>query len=848
MGESGEELFKLSGTIEIDTQDAVNRIDNIIKSVENTGEKIVKSIDSMSNNITKSINNIFNKIQITDKTKESQKEILEATNNISESFEDMEKRINFSGSQFEKKIENSSKIIKKITSDSQDWFKYDSNEIQEYVDSYAGKLEDAFKKLNSRKKELKETLALPKLKEEIRELEEELRGAKERELKELQELVGKAAGNNQKEVLKYDEFAKSIVNKFDSISIRTMALFAQTSNKMKSLLNGTMSYISNLAIVDFVKDIDSAVSEIFVGIKESWNNLKSFIVETDLGKIMGKSFNGFKEIAISSINAVKNVFNAAKNIVTSTFNMAQNSVKSIMDSVKKTVSYMHSMDTMSRRIGLSVSKYQEYGFVFEKVGLSVDSLQGGMMNLNRVLEEATKVQHENNVEMEKAEDIELRKRDRNLALEKAQIRLNNARKMYKDGSIKIREAELNVAKAQNEVAKANNKVYSGAGGTKQVNEYADAFKRLGVSVKGNDGNLRKQQDILSDTIKALRNIKNESERARLAVKLFGGVGTQMLPMLDKDRFNIDEAMQQARDFGLVIEESIVKTSTETHNKFVLISNIVKNMKLRLGTIFSPALNSILDNIFKHIPSLNRSIERVTPALTEIFNKLTPKINEFIDKYMPKILDFIDTKIVSKLEEISDMDFSDMWNIFLESGQSAIERIKELLIDMIGEVFKKATLELIKSPFKAAWNNITDNPMDRFVKENSDEMLQKTLKKYNPNSSNKKSKKKVEKYASGAVFTKPTVFGVNPHTKKDMVGGEAGKEAIAPISTLQEYISQSVKTSINGESEIVNLLKMILESLKSFDSILYETIVNALINGVNLEWENRNLARLVKKYA
>ena len=48
---------------------------------------------------------------------------------------------------------------------------------------------------------------------------------------------------------------------------------------------------------------------------------------------------------------------------------------------------------------------------------------------------------------------------------------------------------------------------------------------------------------------------------------------------------------------------------------------------------------------------------------------------------------------------------------------------------------------------------------------------------------------IEWYAKGGVMEKPTVFGRNGNNA--MIGGEAGAEAIAPISTLQTYIREAV---------------------------------------------------------
>lgn len=47
----------------------------------------------------------------------------------------------------------------------------------------------------------------------------------------------------------------------------------------------------------------------------------------------------------------------------------------------------------------------------------------------------------------------------------------------------------------------------------------------------------------------------------------------------------------------------------------------------------------------------------------------------------------------------------------------------------------------------------------------------------------------EWYANGAVLTRPTIFGMNGD--RHMVGGEAGMEAILPVSILQEYIENAM---------------------------------------------------------
>ena len=59
-------------------------------------------------------------------------------------------------------------------------------------------------------------------------------------------------------------------------------------------------------------------------------------------------------------------------------------------------------------------------------------------------------------------------------------------------------------------------------------------------------------------------------------------------------------------------------------------------------------------------------------------------------------------------------------------------------------------------------------------------------------------------AEGAVLDQPTIFGMVGNTF--MGGGEAGKEAVAPIETLQQYIRDAVQSQNNNEGIIRTLIE------------------------------------------
>ncbi len=69
---------------------------------------------------------------------------------------------------------------------------------------------------------------------------------------------------------------------------------------------------------------------------------------------------------------------------------------------------------------------------------------------------------------------------------------------------------------------------------------------------------------------------------------------------------------------------------------------------------------------------------------------------------------------------------------------------------------------------------------------------------------------VDWFANGGILTKPTVFGQNGNSL--MVGGEAGKEAVAPLSDLMAYVEAAVANQIGDMSsnfaQMIQLLSII----------------------------------------
>lgn len=96
-------------------------------------------------------------------------------------------------------------------------------------------------------------------------------------------------------------------------------------------------------------------------------------------------------------------------------------------------------------------------------------------------------------------------------------------------------------------------------------------------------------------------------------------------------------------------------------------------------------------------------------------------------------------------------------------------------------------------------------------------------------------------AKGAIMKQPTLFGYNPSTGRFQGGGEAGDEAIAPISVLQDYVASAVASQ---NTVLVDILVKILNAIVQMDGNMGGNLRDAL-DGVSLDVNKREFGRLVK---
>lgn len=170
--------------------------------------------------------------------------------------------------------------------------------------------------------------------------------------------------------------------------------------------------------------------------------------------------------------------------------------------------------------------------------------------------------------------------------------------------------------------------------------------------------------------------------------------------------------------------------------------------------------------------------------------------------------------------------SNVWNTIKSVTSSVWNGIKSAIEGPINAAknIVKAAIDAIKGffNFKISWPHI---PLPHFKISGSANPLD-WIKHGVP-------KIGIDWYAKGGILTRPTVFGMNGNNL--MVGGEAGKEAVAPLSDLMAYVRQAVaeqnQESLLMFSQMVELLAIIAQK----DNNIYvdgDNLTNVLSKRMN----------------
>lgn len=209
-----------------------------------------------------------------------------------------------------------------------------------------------------------------------------------------------------------------------------------------------------------------------------------------------------------------------------------------------------------------------------------------------------------------------------------------------------------------------------------------AFEELGVAVVDGNGELRDRNEVFNETIKALGNIENETERDAVAMKVFGKSAKDLNPLILGGADALEELGQQAEDAGLILGQD----SLDELNKVSDAMDTFKATTSMAGNLF---MVGFADPLASGINTITGYLQQMTSAFSEggwsaladsfgaVMDDLTAKILE----YLPQVMEFGIQIINNIVLGVTDM-LPDIVAAATEIMVTLINGIAELLPELI----------------------------------------------------------------------------------------------------------------------------------------------------------------------
>ena len=156
---------------------------------------------------------------------------------------------------------------------------------------------------------------------------------------------------------------------------------------------------------------------------------------------------------------------------------------------------------------------------------------------------------------------------------------------------------------------------------KQMAGSGTTFEELGVEVTNADGSMRDATDVFYDTLEALSQIENETERDQKAMEIFGKSADSLAGIIDDGGAALKQYGDEAEALGLVLSEDTVGNLNEINDTIDKTKAQVGGSLAQLGATLATTLSPVLEKVVGLIQKVSEKIAALTPEQTETILKI-----------------------------------------------------------------------------------------------------------------------------------------------------------------------------------------------------------------------------------
>lgn len=185
--------------------------------------------------------------------------------------------------------------------------------------------------------------------------------------------------------------------------------------------------------------------------------------------------------------------------------------------------------------------------------------------------------------------------------------------------------DVSFDRIKDSLKETTNKMQEAATGTGDAYE---AYKRLKVEITNTDGSLRSAQDVFYDTIDALGEMKNKTERDALAMDLMSESAQELNPLIELGSEKMQEYAQEAHDMGYVLDNDALKSLQAVDDAYSRLQNTQEGVKNQLSAEFAPYLEEFYGDVTTMVKDGGKALK--DSGLVDAFGMLLETVGDILN--------------------------------------------------------------------------------------------------------------------------------------------------------------------------------------------------------------------------
>lgn len=196
---------------------------------------------------------------------------------------------------------------------------------------------------------------------------------------------------------------------------------------------------------------------------------------------------------------------------------------------------------------------------------------------------------------------------------------------------RIEDLERQHTRALNDIIRQRNKDAAAAlaAFNKQTEEAAqkaaaggDEFSRLGVKLKGSNGEIRDTAEIFKDVAEQVSKIENPTARSAKAIELFSRrAGPKLVEALSLGRKGIDDLIKRADDLGIGFTKLQTEIGDNFNDAIAQLTGTIAATSQKIGLLFAPAFTAIATSLATAFGSIQKPILAALAPIAKDFENL-----------------------------------------------------------------------------------------------------------------------------------------------------------------------------------------------------------------------------------